>query len=71
MHLHAEFLTDDVLRYAAECSHMASLARPVKRNRSRPAEPIRWADWADQIRSLYPQPQAAYPAPFAASPAMA
>ncbi len=53
MRHHEEFLTEDFLRYAAECKHMAGLAHRPQGNGSRRANPpLRWADWADQVRSL-------------------
>ena len=55
---HEEFLTDEFLRYAAECSRMAELAGPPKRNV--PAMPVTsslWAYWVSRMAAQYRRPQ--------------
>jgi hypothetical protein len=65
-----QFLTEDFLRYAAECRRMAHLARVPEKNAPRMVGTLpRWADWAERLRSLYPQPQEAYTENVAASAA--
>ena len=56
-----QFLTEDFLRYAAECRRMASLARIPESKAPPMVKPFpRWADWADRLRFLYLQPQQGY-----------
>ena len=50
---HEEFLTEDFLRYAAECRRMAEFARPV--NGKAPAR-VASARPAPAIRRAEPQP---------------
>lgn len=63
-----QFMTDDFLRYAAECRRMASFAC-AHETEALPAakSSARWTDWADRLKSLYPQPQEAYPGTVAAA----
>ena len=49
MQHHEAFLTEDFLRYVAECKHMAGLARR-RRGDLRGIKVL--LRWADQVRSL-------------------
>jgi hypothetical protein len=51
---HEEFMTDDFLRYAAECRRMAEFARPA--NGKAPARTASPARQAPAIRRAEPQP---------------
>ena len=55
-----DFLTEEFLQYASECTRMAALARPRQSKAAAVVTAPQWGDWIGRVAAWYGKPQHGY-----------